>query len=155
MSKLNGVANRGEPGGSGLLSPSQTTELARALASELDRLRPIVACERQDEGCIIIGPLVVDLDGHEVVVDDSIIALHCREFALLRALAQNAGRVLSRDKLIELAWPDPDRVNSSRTVDVHIRRLRFKLGEAAHLIRTVAGAGYKLARLGAAHRQRT
>jgi DNA-binding response OmpR family regulator len=63
--------------------------------------------------------------------------------------------VLSRDKLIELAWPDPDRVNSSRTVDVHIRRLRFKLGEAAHLIRTVAGAGYKLARLGAAHRQRT
>jgi DNA-binding response OmpR family regulator len=155
MSTLNGATERGEPVGVGPLSSIQTSELAKALASELDRLRLIAPQVSQDETRIIIGPLIVDLDGHEVVVDDSIVALNCREFALLRVLAENLGRVLSRDQLIELAWPDPQRVNSNRTVDVHIRRLRSKLGEAADLIRTVGGAGYKLARLGVAHQQRT
>ncbi|MHB8375312.1 MAG: winged helix-turn-helix domain-containing protein [Vulcanimicrobiaceae bacterium] len=78
---------------------------------------------------------------------DECIALKPREFALLKALVQNIGRVLTRELLLELAWPDPLRVNSNRTVDVHINRLRSKLGNAASLLCTVGGVGYKLARV--------
>jgi DNA-binding response OmpR family regulator len=153
MKTLNGATNRGEPVGIELLSPIQTTELARALAFELDRLRLTPPREPQDENRIVIGPLSIDIEGHEAVVDDSAVDLNPREFALLKVLAQNLGRVLSRDQLLDLAWPDPGRVNSNRTVDVHIRRLRLKLGEAADLIRTVGGAGYKLARLATTSRR--
>jgi DNA-binding response OmpR family regulator len=153
MKTLNGATNRGEPVGIELLSPIQATELARALASELDRLRLTVPLEPQGENRIVIGPLSVDVEGHEAVVDDSIVDLNPREFALLKVLAQNLGRVLSRDQLLDLAWPDPQRVNSNRTVDVHIRRLRLKLGAAADLIRTVGGSGYKLARFAPANRR--
>jgi DNA-binding response OmpR family regulator len=128
-------------------------EFARALASELDRLRVIAPRQPQEESIIVVGALRIDLEGHEATVDGAIVALQPREFALLRALAQNLGRVLSRDKLLELAWPDPERVNSNRTVDVHIRRLRLKLGEAANLVCTVAGSGYKLARLAITRQQ--
>jgi two-component system response regulator BaeR len=104
-----------------------------------------MAPEEPYQARIVIGPLSVDVEGHEASVDDSSVDLNRREFALLKVLAQNLGRVLTRDQLIELAWPEPQRVNSNRTVDVHIRRIRVKLGGAADLIRTVAGAGYKLA----------
>jgi DNA-binding response OmpR family regulator len=155
MSTRNGATDHGEPVGLGLLSPSQTSELARALAFELDRLRLIALRQPQEENPIVIGLLIVDIEGHEVVVDDSTVALKPREFALLKTLAQNLGRVLSRDQLLDLAWPDSQRVKSNRTVDVHIRRLRLKLGGAGDLIRTVGGAGYKLARIATANRRQS
>jgi DNA-binding response OmpR family regulator len=147
MSTHNGDRNHAELAGVGLLSREQTRELARALAFELVRLRLIESVQPQTENRIVSGPLSVNIKAFEVVVADSIIKLKPREFALLKALAQNLGHVLSRDQIIDLAWPDPMCVNSNRTVDVHIRRLRLQLGEAGPLIRTVCGIGYKLVRL--------
>ena len=129
------------------LSQDQVASLAKALACELDRLSLTPPRKVEDGNRIVIGPLCVDIAGHEALVHDVRVALKPREFALLKALAQNAGRVLTRELLLELAWPDPLRVNSNRTVDVHIRRLRLKLGEAARLLCTVGGVGYKLARV--------
>ena len=153
MSIRNGVAHAGQAVVVRILNPSQTIELAKALASELDRLSLMAPRRPPGESRIVTGILSVDLEGHEAFVADSAIDLKSREFALLKALAQNLGRVLSRGQLLDLAWPDLTRVNSNRTVDVHIRRLRRKLGEAAGLIRTVGGAGYKLARLAITSRQ--
>ncbi len=148
MRARNGAIDHGERANIRLLSRNEASELAMALASELDRLRHIAHRQPQDEDRIIVGPLSVDIGAYEVVVDDSTIALRPREFALLKALAQNLGRVLSREQVLSLAWPDPQRVNSNRTVDTHIHRLRLKLGKAASLIRTVGGTGYKLVRVG-------
>jgi DNA-binding response OmpR family regulator len=153
MSTRNGAIDRGEPLSVGPLSPNQTRELAQALAIELDRLRLLVPPQPHIENRINTGPLSVDIEGHEAAVGNSTVELNPREFALLRVLAQNMGRVLSRDQLLDLAWPEPQRVGSNRTVDVHIRRLRSKLGEAACLIRTVGGAGYKLARIETTNRR--
>uniref|UniRef100_E6PH27 OmpR/PhoB-type domain-containing protein n=1 Tax=mine drainage metagenome TaxID=410659 RepID=E6PH27_9ZZZZ len=136
-----------ERAGVSILSEDQIACLAKALALELDRLKLIDLSQPQREHRIVIGPLCVDFDGHEALVHDECIALKPREFALLKALVQNIGCVLTREVLLELAWPDPLRVNSNRTVDVHINRLRSKLGNAASLLCTVGGVGYKLARV--------
>ncbi len=86
----------------------------------------------------------MNLPGHEVAVESIPIKLKTREFALLAALAQNLGRVLTREQLLEAAWPDPQAVDDARTVDVHVGRVRVALGPAASLIETVHGVGYKL-----------
>ena len=129
------------------LSLSDLTAFADAIVSKaiakLEAARPATV-----EEVIHSGPLTIDLLGHDVVVDGRPINLKPREFGLLAALAGNLGRVLSRGQLLRLAWPlSLCESVSERTVDVHIRRLRLKLGEAADLIRTVGGSGYKLARL--------
>jgi DNA-binding response OmpR family regulator len=92
---------------------------------------------------IKIGPLCVDLEGHEVHVDGRAVALTQREFALLRFLCQNRGRVYSREQLLSRVW-GVDHYGGSRTVDIHMRRLRMKLGDAALPLETVRGVGYKL-----------
>lgn len=92
---------------------------------------------------IKIGGLMVDLAAHEVWVDGVPIELTNQEFNLLSFLCQHRGRVFSREQLLTRAW-GVDYYGSSRTVDIHVRRLRQKLGLAAEPIRTVRGAGYKM-----------
>ncbi len=92
---------------------------------------------------IKMGDLVINLAAHEVVVDGRPIELTHQEFVLLRFLAQNRGRVYTRDQLLERVW-GVDYYGGSRTVDIHIRRLRMKLGSAAKPIETVRGVGYKM-----------
>jgi two-component system response regulator BaeR/two-component system response regulator AdeR len=93
-----------------------------------------------------VGPITVDLGRREASARGRVLNVKPRELDCLAALARNTGRVLSRQQLIELAWRDADLdgINSERTVDVHVRRLRLHLGEDAHLLRTVARAGYRL-----------
>jgi DNA-binding response OmpR family regulator len=92
---------------------------------------------------ITIGSLAIDLLAHEVTYDGREISLTRKEFDLLCFLAQSPGRVHSRDELLRKVW-GYDFVGETRTVDVHVRRLRTKLGAGAHLIDTVTGVGYKL-----------
>ncbi len=92
---------------------------------------------------IKMGPLCIDLAGHEVTVDGRSQQLTHQEFALLRFLCQNRGRVFSRQQLLERVW-GVDYYGSSRTVDIHVRRLRMKLGRAVGNLETVRGAGYKM-----------
>jgi len=92
---------------------------------------------------IKMGRLSIDLAAHEVSVDGRQVQLTQQEFALLRFLCQNRGRVFSRSQLLERVW-GVDYYGSSRTVDIHVRRLRMKLGEAVANLETVRGVGYKM-----------
>ncbi|MCL2726196.1 MAG: response regulator transcription factor [Polyangiaceae bacterium] len=89
-----------------------------------------------------IGRLLVDCAAHDVVVDGRSIVLTAKEFALLAYVAQNRGRLLSRETLLARVW-GARYEGGARTVDIHIRRLRMKLGDAFPL-QTLRGAGYKL-----------
>lgn len=86
--------------------------------------------------------LVADFDAVSVAVDGDAIRLTRREFELLRYLVQNKNRVVSRDRLLERVW-GYDRLVETRSVDVHVGRLRSKLGGAGRQIETVVGLGYR------------
>jgi DNA-binding response OmpR family regulator len=86
--------------------------------------------------------LVADFDAVSIAVDGQPVRLTRREFELLRYLVENRNRVLSRDRLLERVW-GYDRLIETRSVDVHVGRLRGKLGEAGKQIETVVGLGYR------------
>ena len=86
--------------------------------------------------------LVADFDAIAVTVDGQPIRLTRREFELLQFLVQNRNRVISRDRLLERVW-GYDHAVETRSVDVHVGRLRGKLGRAADQIETVVGLGYR------------
>jgi DNA-binding response OmpR family regulator len=98
--------------------------------------------EFSTEERVKVGPLVVDRAAHEVLVEGRAIPLTAKEFALLAFLAQNRGRVYSRETLLARVW-GARYEGGPRTVDIHVRRLRMKLGDAFPL-ETLRGAGYKL-----------
>jgi len=86
--------------------------------------------------------LVADFDAVAIAVNGVAIRLTRREFELLRYLVQNKNRVVSRDRLLERVW-GYDRLVETRSVDVHVGRLRGKLGDAGRQIETVVGLGYR------------
>jgi DNA-binding response OmpR family regulator len=86
--------------------------------------------------------LVADFDAVSILVDGRPVRLTRREFELLKCLVENRNRVLSRDRLLERVW-GYDRLIETRSVDVHIGRLRAKLGGAGDQIETVVGLGYR------------
>ncbi|HZT78386.1 MAG TPA: response regulator transcription factor [Vicinamibacterales bacterium] len=86
--------------------------------------------------------LTADFEAVAVAVDGKSIRLTRREFELLRFLVQNKNRVVSRDRLLERVW-GYDRMVETRSVDVHIGRLRSKLGAAGRQVETVVGLGYR------------
>lgn len=90
-----------------------------------------------------LGALTVDPARHLVQVDGESVALTLKEFQLLCLLLERRGTVLTRDQLLSTIW-GYDFDGASRTVDVHVRTLRQKLGEAGGLIQTVRGIGYKI-----------
>ena len=86
--------------------------------------------------------LIADFEAVSIAVDASPVRLTRREFELLRFLVENRNRVLSRDRLLERVW-GYDRFIETRSVDVHVGRLRAKLGAAGAQIETVVGLGYR------------
>jgi DNA-binding response OmpR family regulator len=86
--------------------------------------------------------LVADFDAVAIAVDGEAVRLTRREFELLKYLVENRNRVLSRDRLLERVW-GYERLIETRSVDVHVGRLRSKLGEAGKQIETVVGLGYR------------
>jgi two-component system phosphate regulon response regulator PhoB len=91
------------------------------------------------------GDLKIDVDSHEVHVDDTKINLTALEFRLLRQLVDTRGRVQSRDQLLSDVWGYSAEV-TTRTVDTHVKRLREKLGAMGKYVHTIRGVGYKFAR---------
>ncbi|MEW6056633.1 MAG: response regulator transcription factor [Bdellovibrionota bacterium] len=92
---------------------------------------------------IQVQGLLIDLDAHEVKKGSEEIKLTVSEFKLLAALVQNRGRVLSREKLIDLVQGEGVIV-VDRAIDTHIFGLRKKLGESADLVETIRGVGYRV-----------
>jgi DNA-binding response OmpR family regulator len=121
--------------------------LRDATAAEV-RLRLSLATVRAGGGgdaVTRLGPLMIDTDSYQVSVAGRIIELTYKEFELLRFLVERAGRVFTRSALLQEVW-GYDFYGGTRTVDVHVRRLRAKLGvEHEWLIETVRGVGYRAA----------
>ena len=105
-------------------------------------LRRATAPEERPAGGYQGAHLVADFDAVSVEVDGAAVRLTRREFELLRYLVQNKNRVVSRDKLLERVW-GYDRLVETRSVDVHVGRLRQKLGTAGQQIETAVGLGYR------------
>jgi DNA-binding response OmpR family regulator len=105
-------------------------------------LRRVDGPTRDAPTVLTVGSTEVDLGRREARVDHTVIALAAREFDLLAYLADNRGLALSRRQLLDGVW-GPDWVGDERTVDVHVRQLRKKLGDALPLT-TVWGTGYRL-----------
>ena len=95
------------------------------------------------EDKIVLNGLTIDVKKHEVTVEGEPASLTLKEFELLRRMMKNLGIVLTRDQLLEDIW-GYDFDGETRTVDVHVRTLRQKLGKAGELIETVRGVGYKM-----------
>ena len=95
---------------------------------------------------IMIGDLLIDIDSHEIKLAGKPVELTLKEFDLLRVLAENRGRVMTRDQLLDKVWGF-EYIGETRTVDVHVRYLRKKLGDEDNegkYIQTVRGIGYKM-----------
>jgi DNA-binding response OmpR family regulator len=104
--------------------------------------RPPPAADSEQRPGYQRGRLAIDFDAVSVRVSGSPVRLTKREFELLRFLVENRNRVLSRDRLLERVW-GLDRQVETRSVDVHVGRLRGKLGQAGRQIETVIGMGYR------------
>ena len=99
--------------------------------------------ERQEERTYTLGSLYVDPARHIVRVDGQDVTLTLKEYQVLCLLLERPGTVFTRDQLLNIIW-GYEFDGASRTVDVHIRTLRQKLGEAGSCIETVRGVGYKI-----------
>jgi two-component system phosphate regulon response regulator PhoB len=123
-----------------LAKPFSPQELVLRVGAVLRRLAaPAVAAS----GRLAAGPITLDQSAHRVLVDGGEIELTATEFKLLRTLLEREGRVQSRTQLLQTVWQaQPD--IQTRTVDMHVQRLRSKLGKAGDWIETVRGVGYRL-----------
>ena len=111
----------------------------------LARVKALLRRTERNEAEVVysMGSLSVNQTRHEVRIDGSEVTLTLKEFELLCLLMENKGRVLTRDQLLNRIW-GYGFDGENRTVDVHIRTLRQKLGKCGEYIETVRGVGYKI-----------
>lgn len=121
-----------------IAKPFGTMELISRIKALLRRTAP------DDDGIYLTaGKIRINTDMRDVFVEDRKVVLTLKEYELLAALIKNRGKVLSRDILLSKVWGF-DFSGESRTVDVHIRSLRAKLGESGEIIETIRGVGYRI-----------
>ncbi len=123
-----------------LTKPFSPQELVLRVGAILRRVR---AGAEDSSEVRQIGPLRIDTTAHRVTVDGRELDLTPTEFKLLLLLAERKGRVQPRNLLLEVVWEAAPDIQT-RTVDMHVQRLRAKLGEAGELIETVRGFGYRI-----------
>ena len=121
-----------------LVKPFGVMELVSCVKAVLRRCRPDKAAH-----LLRSGGLVVDLDAHTVTVDGARVALTYKEFELLRLFLSHPGMAFTRDQLFQEVW-GMDYCGETRTVDMHIRTLRQKLGPYGRRIETVRNVGYRM-----------
>ncbi len=122
-----------------LTKPFSPQELTLRVAALLRRLAaPAVSAG----SALVEGPLTIDRGAHRVTLHGEEVPLTATEFKLLLTLAERRGRVQTRPQLLETVWEaQPD--IQTRTVDMHVQRLRSKLGEVGEMIETIRGFGYR------------
>jgi two-component system alkaline phosphatase synthesis response regulator PhoP len=135
--------------------------MATAKGSEFDKVHGLDKQERErDQDChkkavlrrykqedkqsrLTAGELVMEIDKHRVMAGGQEVVLTFKEFELLHKLLERPGQVFTREQLLTDIW-GYDFAGETRTVDVHVRTLRLKLGEAGALVETVRGVGYRI-----------
>ncbi len=119
--------------------PFSAKELAARVRAVLRRQHPSADC-----GTIEIGGLLtIDPLAYQARVGGDAVDLTSTEFRVLRLLGSKPGRVFTRDQILDYLWGH-DKIVLDRTIDVHIRNLRDKLGPAARLVKNIRGVGYKV-----------
>ena len=121
-----------------LVKPFGMMEMVSRVKAVLRRCKPT-----EVDRLLKAGKLVVNLEEHTVAIDRERIQLTLKEFELLRLFLSRPGIAFTRDQLFGLIW-GADYVGETRTVDMHIRTLRMKLGDYGKMIETVRGVGYRL-----------
>ena len=122
-----------------ITKPFGVIEMISRVKAVLRRCAPEGAVSRT----LTLGEITLDPERHRVGAAGREVALTFKEFSLLQFLMENSGRVLTRDRILETVW-GYDFEGETRTVDMHIKTLRQKLGEAGALIETVRGVGYRM-----------
>ena len=123
-----------------LVKPFAYDELAARLRALGRRADPT---QRRPEPRLVAGPIALDETTRAVTVHERPVDLSPREFSLLESLLRHAGQALTRDQLLDQAWPFGVAVTPN-AVDAYVHYLRAKLGEAGSRIETVRGVGYRL-----------
>ena len=121
-----------------LVKPFGVMEMVSRIKAVLRRCEP-----DEKEEVLSIGEITLSDKEHLVTVNGEKVVLTFKEFEILKLFMSNPGIVFSRDKLLSEVW-GIDYLGESRTVDMHIKTLRQKLGDAGALIETVIGVGYKM-----------
>ena len=121
-----------------LVKPFGVMEMVSRIKAVLRR------CEPDEKGIVLaIGEITLNDKEHLVTINGERVVLTFKEFEILKLFMQNPGIVFSRDKLLSEVW-GIDYLGETRTVDMHIKTLRQKLGKSGSLIETVIGVGYKM-----------
>jgi len=130
--------------------PFRPLELVARVKAQLRRYKKYSGnAAKNDCGVIVHSGLVINVNTHEVFLNDKPLSLTPTEFSILRILCENKGNVVSSEKLFHEIWGDEYFTKSNNTITVHIRHLREKLGDAMDnpkYIKTVWGVGYKIER---------
>lgn len=121
--------------------PFSIKELIARVHSVINRVHLARKDDAEEETCLKCSPLVIDLEAMKVSTPDGEVDVTKTEYDILKLLVSNVGRVFSRAEILDAVWPD-DSLVLERTVDVHIARLRRKLGEYANCIVNRVGFGY-------------
>ncbi len=121
-----------------LAKPFGVMEMVSRVKAVLRRCAPA-----EQDSVYTVGPITLNDSEHSVTINQEPVTLTAKEFKLLKLFLQHPGKVLSRDRILSDIW-DMDYLGESRTVDMHIKTLRKKLGESGKLIETVIGVGYRL-----------
>lgn len=119
-----------------ITKPFSVRELVARVKAVLRRFKPAPPAVLRG------GPIVLDPERHEVMVNETKVELTPVEFNLLKILMSRKGWVFTRDRLLDLLWSG-EKIVTDRTIDVHISNLRAKLGKAGELIKNIRGVGYK------------
>jgi len=124
-----------------IVKPFSPRELVARVKTVLRR----TGTKESEDNIIKVGPIIINTEKYEVSVDNEKVLLTTTEFKILEVLADGKGRVFTRDQLLKKKrlWGD-DKLVYDRTIDVHIKNLREKLGPAGNMIKTVRSIGYKL-----------
>lgn len=122
--------------------PISPKMLVARVKSKVKKLAQSDEKEQQNSSVLKIGPLEINKDKFEVKINGQNIILPKKEFAILYYLAKRPGKVFPRDRILNDVWGE-DIYVIERTVDVHIRKIREKLGSEADMIETIKGVGYR------------
>lgn len=109
----------------------------------ISRIKALLRRTKTEDKVYTAGDIILNPKSHTVTARGEAVALTLKEFEMLRLMLKNRGTVFSRDRLLEEIW-GYDYDGENRTVDVHIKTLRTKLGDSGAVIETVRGVGYKI-----------